>query len=188
LPTSRGTGGTVRHPRSLLLRRRTGILGTSTQPGSANSMTCGPLFCARAGGDQRHAGNSSGNGQAMVLSSSGDAFSALAMPPATKRWHRHCSMPLADCSSAESMELLWRTRASGRTCAGGRTCSGGCACAGSCACAPLLASLCAPRASLLTPFSAPGSPFLTPLRTGLRRICGRRRGRGGCGGGLGSSG
>ena len=51
-------------------------------------------------------------------------------------------------------------------------------------CAPLLASLCAPRAPFLTSFCAPRASFLAPLRTRLRRLC---RGRGGRGGGLGSS-
>jgi hypothetical protein len=95
LPTSRGARATVHHSRSLSLRRQTGVPGTSTEPGFANSMTCRPPFLRRAGSDQRHAGNSSGNGQTIVLSSSGDVFSALAMPPAPRRWHRHCSMPLA---------------------------------------------------------------------------------------------
>jgi hypothetical protein len=54
-------------------------------------------------------------------------------------------------------------------------------------CAPLLTPLCASRASFLTAFSAARSPFLTPLGTRLRRICGRRRGRGGRRGGLGFS-
>ena len=52
-------------------------------------------------------------------------------------------------------------------------------------CAPLLTPLCASRASFLTPFCTPRSPFLTPLGTRLRRICGRRRRRGGRRGGLG---
>ena len=54
-------------------------------------------------------------------------------------------------------------------------------------CAPLLTPLCASRASFLTPFCTPRSPFLTPLGTRLRRICGRRRRRGGRRGGLGFS-
>jgi hypothetical protein len=54
-------------------------------------------------------------------------------------------------------------------------------------CAPLLTPFCASRASFLTPFCTPRSPFLTPLGTRLRRICGRRRRRGGCRGGLGFS-
>jgi hypothetical protein len=54
-------------------------------------------------------------------------------------------------------------------------------------CAPLLTPFCASRASFLTPFCTPRSPFLTPLGTRLRRICGRRRGRGGRRGGLGFS-
>ena len=54
-------------------------------------------------------------------------------------------------------------------------------------CAPLLTPLCASRASFLTPFCSPASPFLTPLGTRLRRICGRRRRRGGRRGGLGFS-
>ena len=54
-------------------------------------------------------------------------------------------------------------------------------------CAPLLSSLCAPRASFLSSFRSPASPFLTPLRAGLRGIRGRCRWRGGCGGGLGFS-
>ena len=52
-------------------------------------------------------------------------------------------------------------------------------------CAPLLTPLCASRASFLTPFGSPASPFLTALCPRLRRVCGRRRGRGGRGGGLG---
>ena len=51
-------------------------------------------------------------------------------------------------------------------------------------CAPLFASLCAPRAPFLTSFCAPRASFLTPLRTRLRRLSGRRGGRGA---GLGSS-
>jgi len=45
-------------------------------------------------------------------------------------------------------------------------------------CAPLLTPLGAPCASFLTAFCSPASPVLPPLCTGLRRICGRRRGRG----------
>jgi hypothetical protein len=55
---------------------------------------------------------------------------------------------------------------------------------------PLFASLCAPRAacltsfctsraSFLTPFCAARTSFLTPFRTRLRRLSGRRGGRGG---------
>ena len=51
-------------------------------------------------------------------------------------------------------------------------------------CAPFLAPLCAPRAPFLTSFGAPCAPFLTSLRTRLRRLSGRRGGRGA---GLGSS-
>ena len=54
-------------------------------------------------------------------------------------------------------------------------------------CSTLLTPLCASRASFLTPFCTPSTPFLTPLCTGLRRICGRRRRRGGRRGGLGFS-
>ena len=54
-------------------------------------------------------------------------------------------------------------------------------------CAPLFASLCAPRASFLTSFCAPRASFLTPFRTRLRRLSGRRGGRGGRRAGLGSS-
>jgi hypothetical protein len=45
-------------------------------------------------------------------------------------------------------------------------------------CTPLLASLCAARAPLLTPFCAPRASFLSSLRTRLRRLRGRRGGRG----------
>jgi hypothetical protein len=51
-------------------------------------------------------------------------------------------------------------------------------------CAPLFASFCAPSPSFLTSFCASRASFLTPLRTRLRRLSGRRGGRGA---GLGSS-
>ena len=49
-------------------------------------------------------------------------------------------------------------------------------------CAPraaCLTSFCTPRASFLTPFCAARASFLTPFRTRLRRLSGRRGGRGG---------